>query len=34
MTKTIRRELLLKIKHDVNWRREMHCSDTGMRIAK
>ena len=33
MTKTSRGELLQEFKHDVKWRREMHCRDTVLRIA-
>ena len=33
MIKTRREELLREIKHNVNWRHVMHCSDTVLRIA-
>ena len=33
MAKTSREELLREIKHDVKRRREMHCSDSVLRIT-
>ena len=33
MAKTSREELLREIKHDVKRRREIHCSETIMRLA-
>ena len=33
MVKTSKWELLREIKHDLKRRREMHCSDTVLRLA-